>query len=272
MRGSATRADRRGTRAGHLAVKGAAHARMAAPPDAGSGVITVAVDTMGGDHGPRVTVAAALAFLARTPTARVILVGRENEVRQALAANRTRAIDRVTVQAASEVVEMHEPPARRIAPQEGLVDARRRQPGQGRRRTGVRLGGQYRRADGDLPLRAENPARHRSPGDRIAAADTHRRHDRARPGRQRQLHAGTTDAVRRHGQRAGLRGRRHRAPHRRPAQYRRRGHQGQRRRQADGGAAEGVGPQLSTATSKATTSTRAQSMSSFATASSATSR
>ncbi len=111
MRGSATRADRHGTRAGPFAVKGAAHARMAAPPDAAPDVITVAIDTMGGDHGPRVTVAAALAFLAKTPSAKVILVGRENEVRQALAASRTRAIDRVTVQAASEVVEMHEPPA-----------------------------------------------------------------------------------------------------------------------------------------------------------------
>src|SRR4029078_13686467 len=71
----------------------------------------MAVDTMGGDYGPPVTVAAALAFLAKTPRARVILVGRENEVRQAGGANRTIARDRVVVKAASEVVEMREPPA-----------------------------------------------------------------------------------------------------------------------------------------------------------------
>jgi phosphate acyltransferase len=80
-------------------------------PDASAETITIAVDTMGGDFGPPVTVAAALAFLAKTPRARVILVGRENEVRQAVAANRTIASDRVIVQPASEVVEMREPPA-----------------------------------------------------------------------------------------------------------------------------------------------------------------
>ncbi|MFI4953068.1 MAG: phosphate acyltransferase PlsX [Burkholderiales bacterium] len=66
---------------------------------------------MGGDSGPPVTVAAALAFLAETPRARVILVGREDEVRKALDATRSPAGDRVTIHAASEVVEMHEPPA-----------------------------------------------------------------------------------------------------------------------------------------------------------------
>lgn len=80
-------------------------------PGAAPGVITVAVDTMGGDTGPPVTVAAALAFLAETPKARVILVGREEEVRRALGAPRASIADRVTVQAASEVVEMDEPPA-----------------------------------------------------------------------------------------------------------------------------------------------------------------
>ena len=49
---------------------------------------------------------------------------------------------------------------------------------------------QYRRADGDLALRAEDAARHRPPGDRVAAADAQGRHHRARPRRQRRLHAG----------------------------------------------------------------------------------
>ena len=84
---------------------------MPGASDAPGETITIAVDTMGGDYGPPVTVAAALAFLAKTPRGWVILVGRENEVRQAVAANRTIASDRITVRPASEVVEMREPPA-----------------------------------------------------------------------------------------------------------------------------------------------------------------
>ena len=71
--------------------------------------VTIAVDTMGGDHGPPVTVAAALAFLAATPDARVILVGREAALREVL--DRDRPNDRIAIHDASEVVEMHEPPA-----------------------------------------------------------------------------------------------------------------------------------------------------------------
>src|ERR1700693_3682047 len=98
MRGSATRTDRRGTRARRFAANAAGRAPAPGVPDAAADMITIAVDTMGGDYGPPVTVAAALAFLAKTPRAKVILVGRENEVRQAIAANRTMASDRVTVQ------------------------------------------------------------------------------------------------------------------------------------------------------------------------------
>src|SRR6202795_827179 len=73
--------------------------------------ISIAVDAMGGDHGPPVIVLASIQFLEETPRAKVILVGRENEVRQAIATNRTMASDRVSVQPATEVVEMHEGPA-----------------------------------------------------------------------------------------------------------------------------------------------------------------
>jgi glycerol-3-phosphate acyltransferase PlsX len=73
--------------------------------------VTVAVDAMGGDHGPAVTVAASLAFLDETPDARVVLVGREDDVHRALAALRSPVNDRISVQAASEIVEMHEAPA-----------------------------------------------------------------------------------------------------------------------------------------------------------------
>src|ERR1700693_6103706 len=73
--------------------------------------VIVAVDAMGGDHGPKVTVAASLRFLEETPEAAIILVGLESEVRAALAANRSSALDRISVHAATEGVEMDEPPA-----------------------------------------------------------------------------------------------------------------------------------------------------------------
>src|SRR5688572_1388552 len=73
--------------------------------------VTVAVDAMGGDHGPSVTLAASLNFLERVPDARVIAVGVEPTLRAALAKLRSPASSRLTIHDASEVVEMHEPPA-----------------------------------------------------------------------------------------------------------------------------------------------------------------
>jgi glycerol-3-phosphate acyltransferase PlsX len=73
--------------------------------------VTVAVDAMGGDHGPSITLPAALGFLEETPDARVIAVGQEAALRTALAKLTSSARDRLTIHAASEVVEMHEPPA-----------------------------------------------------------------------------------------------------------------------------------------------------------------
>jgi glycerol-3-phosphate acyltransferase PlsX len=70
--------------------------------------VTIAVDAMGGDHGPRVTVAASLRFLEETPDASVVLVGNEQAIRAALPAP---GAPRISVRAASEVVEMQEPPA-----------------------------------------------------------------------------------------------------------------------------------------------------------------
>ncbi|MCL2829321.1 MAG: phosphate acyltransferase PlsX [Betaproteobacteria bacterium] len=69
---------------------------------------TIAIDCMGGDHGPSVTVPAALAFVQAHENASVILVGREEEIRPLLGAN---APDRVEVHHASEVVSMDESPA-----------------------------------------------------------------------------------------------------------------------------------------------------------------
>src|SRR6202171_4606165 len=73
--------------------------------------ISIAVDAMGGDHGPPVTVVASIRFLEETPDANVILVGREADIRKALSSVRSTAADRVSVCATTEVVEMHEGPA-----------------------------------------------------------------------------------------------------------------------------------------------------------------
>src|SRR4030095_13850835 len=73
--------------------------------------ITIAVDAMGGDTGLPVTISASLRFLENTPDARVILVGPEGQLTQALARSRSPARDRVTLRAATEVVAMDEPPA-----------------------------------------------------------------------------------------------------------------------------------------------------------------
>lgn len=74
---------------------------------------TVAIDCMGGDHGPSVTVPAALAFLRSHPEAHVILVGREEVLEAALSAQPSANAERsrIQIQHASEVVAMDEPPA-----------------------------------------------------------------------------------------------------------------------------------------------------------------
>jgi glycerol-3-phosphate acyltransferase PlsX len=72
--------------------------------------IRIAIDAMGGDHGPHVTVPAALAFLRQHPDAEVILVGRQEAVESELRkAGGSPA--RARVVHAPEVVAMDEPPA-----------------------------------------------------------------------------------------------------------------------------------------------------------------
>ena len=71
-------------------------------PDALS-TVRIAVDCMGGDHGPAVTLPACRAFLDRHPGAELLLVGRLDALAQAA------AWPRCTIVAASEVVAMDDP-------------------------------------------------------------------------------------------------------------------------------------------------------------------
>lgn len=64
---------------------------------------------MGGDHGPSVTVPAAIAFLNRESNAELVLVGLENVVRAELARHKAAGHPRLSVMHASEVVTMDDP-------------------------------------------------------------------------------------------------------------------------------------------------------------------
>jgi glycerol-3-phosphate acyltransferase PlsX len=71
---------------------------------------TVAVDAMGGDHGPSVTVPACINALDRNPDLRLILVGRKEEIERFIGTNGKRFGSRMEIQHASEVVAMDEAP------------------------------------------------------------------------------------------------------------------------------------------------------------------
>jgi glycerol-3-phosphate acyltransferase PlsX len=73
--------------------------------------ITVAIDCMGGDHGPHVTVPAALEVLRRTSETNVVLVGLRDAVEAELRKCNAEPGTRLRVHHASEVVAMDESPA-----------------------------------------------------------------------------------------------------------------------------------------------------------------
>ena len=72
--------------------------------------VTVAVDCMGGDHGPHVTVPAVLDFLKRGSQSRVILVGLQDRIDAELKRHGTAPHARLEVHPAAEVIEMDESP------------------------------------------------------------------------------------------------------------------------------------------------------------------
>jgi len=75
---------------------------------------TIAIDAMGGDFGPQVTVPASLECLAANPKLKLILVGNEVILNGLLAQNPDKFSDRISVQHASQQVEMDEKPLRAL--------------------------------------------------------------------------------------------------------------------------------------------------------------
>jgi glycerol-3-phosphate acyltransferase PlsX len=72
--------------------------------------ITVAIDVMGGDHGPHVTVPAALDVLAVHDEVNIVLVGLTEAIEAELATLKAHVGPRLRIQHASEVVTMDESP------------------------------------------------------------------------------------------------------------------------------------------------------------------
>ncbi|GAO37240.1 phosphate acyltransferase [Sulfuricella sp. T08] len=73
--------------------------------------ITVAIDAMGGDHGPHVTVPAALAYLKRDAEVNIVLVGLAGVIETELQSLKASVSPRLRIHHASEVVTMDDPPA-----------------------------------------------------------------------------------------------------------------------------------------------------------------
>ncbi len=75
--------------------------------------VRVSIDCMGGDHGPTVTVPAAIAFARAEPDAQLLLVGRQDEI-EARLKDAADARARLDVVHAEEIVAMDEPPAQAL--------------------------------------------------------------------------------------------------------------------------------------------------------------
>ena len=79
-----------------------------------SGLWTVALDAMGGDHGVDTVVPAALAALRNREGLEIILVGDESAIREAMTRAGAGEQPRLTVRHASQTVAMDEPPAQAL--------------------------------------------------------------------------------------------------------------------------------------------------------------
>ncbi len=76
-----------------------------------AGMITIAIDAMGGDHGLEVTIPASLTVVDSHHQVKLILVGIETQIREKLGQLNCADRDRISFQPASEIVAMDDPPA-----------------------------------------------------------------------------------------------------------------------------------------------------------------
>ena len=72
--------------------------------------ITIAIDAMGGDHGPHVTVPACLDALKKDNQLNIVLVGLEDAIQAELKAHKATTSPRLRIHHASQVVLMDESP------------------------------------------------------------------------------------------------------------------------------------------------------------------
>ncbi|MEQ1742327.1 MAG: phosphate acyltransferase PlsX [Candidatus Nitrotoga sp.] len=72
--------------------------------------VTIAIDAMGGDHGTRVTIPAAVKYLQQHPTDTIVLVGLPDAIEAELRTVKASIGPRLRIHAASEVVGMDESP------------------------------------------------------------------------------------------------------------------------------------------------------------------
>ncbi len=70
--------------------------------------LTIAIDAMGGDFGPEITIPASLECLNDNPELKLILVGDAVNLNDRLGGNLSEFADRLTIKHASQQVEMHE--------------------------------------------------------------------------------------------------------------------------------------------------------------------
>ena len=73
--------------------------------------VTVAVDCMGGDHGPSVTVPAAVEYLRAAADVNIVLVGLQDAINQQLCSLSAENMPQLSVLHASEIITMDESPA-----------------------------------------------------------------------------------------------------------------------------------------------------------------
>ena len=74
--------------------------------------LTIALDVMGGDHGPKVVVPAALNYLRATQNVALILVGKEGEIAKLIPAGGLG--ERLSIRHASQEVAMNELPSKAL--------------------------------------------------------------------------------------------------------------------------------------------------------------